>query len=234
MSVIAIAATVVAACVLFFRVEDVIITGNSRYSVAEVLEVSGIETGDNLFSVSAGKVSRQLRSRLPYIQTVTVKKLLPDTVAITVTEAPAAGAIEGSEGWWLIGSDGKLLEQVSSARGYAAITGVTPLAPAVGTFLAAEDAQGQKVENLKELLAALEENGLLEGLEKVDLSDEFSVTFVYDGRFMVELSATLENGMSYWLRRFEAALENPAVLEGENYTVDISDGKRLRFIPVEK
>lgn len=230
-SAVAILAAVAAACVIFFRVDDVIITGNHRYSVEEILEVTGIETGDNLVSLSGRGVSRQLRSRLPYIQSVTVKKLLPDTVSITVTEAPAAAAIKGEEGWWLIGSDGKLLEQVSAAGAHATITGVTPLVPAVGTYLAVEDAQSQKLANLKELLAALEENGLLDKLEGIELEDDFSVRFTYDQHYAVELSATLENGMNYWLRRFAAALENPAVLEGENYTVDISDGKRLRFIP---
>lgn len=233
-SCLAIAAAIVAACVIFFRVEDTLVSGNSRYSAQEIIDLSGIKQGDNLISIRTGKVSRRLRTGLPYIQSVTVKKLLPDTVSISVTEATAAAAVESGETWWLIGSDGKLLEEVSAPAGRATVRGITALAPAAGTYLAAEDEQRLKAENLKELLAALEENGLLDGLDSVTLRDDFSVNFVYDTRFEVYLSATLENGMSYWLKRFAAALENPAVNEGQSYSVDISDGRRLRFIPEEK
>lgn len=231
LSILAIAAAVFAACVIFFRVEDVVVTGNSRYSAEEIIAVTQVKTGDNLFSIRGSKLSRQVRSQLPYVQSVRVKKLLPDTLSIAVTEAPAAAAIQYEGTWWLMGSDGKLLEEADSPGRLATVTGITPLVPAVGTYLATADAERARVENLKELLAALGENNLLEGLKTVEITDDFSLTFTYQDRFTVQLSATLENGMSYWLKRFAAALENPAVLDGENYTVEITDSKRLRFIP---
>lgn len=231
LSVIAIAAAILAASVLFFRVDEVIVTGNSRYTDQEIIEVSGVKRGDNLFSINNRKVSRELRGKLAYVQSVSMKKLLPDTISISVTETKAAATLFYDGRWWLLGCDGKLLEEADSAGDLAIVTGVTPLAPAVGTYLASEEAQNQRVENLKELLEALEENDLLTGLEKVEIEDDFSVTFRYEDRFTVHLSATLDNGMSYWLRRFAAALENPAVLERQDYLVEISDSKRLRFIP---
>ncbi len=37
--------------------------------------------------------------------------------------------------------------------------------------------------------------------------------------------------MSYWLRRFGAAVADPRLNANQDYTVEIMDEERLRFIP---
>ncbi len=231
LSGVLILAAVVVACVVFFRVDDVVIQGNARYSDQEILEIIGVKEGDNLFGINRSGLARKLQLELPYIQEATIKPLLPDTLSITLTEATAAAAIPQGETWWLIDVRGKLLEETDSPSGCATVTGITPLAPVVGTSLAGGEAQAGRVKTLRELLAALEENGLLDKVDSLDLSEEFHVTFVYDGRFTVRLGSAMEKGLSYWLSRFQEALNNPAVAVHQRYTVDITDGLRLRFIP---
>ena len=48
LSVLLTAVAVVAALTLFFKVDQVVVSGNSRYSAEEIIEVSGVEQGDNL------------------------------------------------------------------------------------------------------------------------------------------------------------------------------------------
>lgn len=222
---------VAAACIIFFRVDDVVVKGNQRYTAQEIIDVAGIEQGDNLFAISASAVSRELQNRLPYIRAVSVRRLLPDTLSITVTEGKAVAAVAQNGSWWLMDADGKLLEEGTSPGGCATVTGVVPLAPAVGTHLAAGGEQSGRVETLRTLLGALGENGLLEDLDSVELEEDYRVTFVWQERFTVHISPTLEKGMDYWLRRFAAALADPNVAENQAYTVEIMDDQRLRFIP---
>ena len=50
---------------VFFRVETVVVSGNSRYTQEEVVAASGIETGDNLFQMNKYQVAQHIRETLP-------------------------------------------------------------------------------------------------------------------------------------------------------------------------
>lgn len=231
LSALLILAAVGVACVIFFRVDDIQVTGNQRYTAQEIIDVAGVKQGDNLFAVQAATLSRQVQSRLPYIRTVSVRRVLPDGLTIAVTEGKAVAAIAQEGRWWLLDEDGKLLEQVASPGSCAKVTGITPLAPAVGTYLAGGEDQALRVERLKELLGSLTENGLADRLWSVDLSEDYQLTFDLDGRFTVHISPTLERGLGYWLKRLGVALQDSKVSENQNYTVEIMDDQRIRFIP---
>ncbi len=231
LSAVLILAAVAAACIIFFRVETVEVHGNQRYTAQEIIDIAGVKPGDNLIALRGGAISRALQSRLPYIRTVSVGRLLPSTLSITVTEGKAVGAIAQGGKWWLLDEDGKLLEEASAPGSCAKVTGLTPLAPAVGTYLAAGEEERWRVEELKELLGGLSSNGLADKLTSVDLSQDYRLTFRLDSRFTVHISPALEKGMDYWLRRLAAALRDPKVDANQSYTVEIMDDTRIRFIP---
>ncbi len=241
-------AAVAAACLIFFRIGEVryetpdggetapdsgiLVLGNQRYTDQAVIEVTGVQAGDNLFTLRGSKISRDILSRLPYVSTVKVRRRLPDQLIVEVTEGRALAAIAQDGKWWLVDAQGKLLEQAGQPGGLAPVTGIVPLAPAVGTYLAAEESQAARVERLKELLDALEENGMTERLERIDLSEDYRVTFDMDGRFTVHISPTLEKGMSYWLRRLAEYTGHDSIAGNhQSYTVEIMDDKNVRFIP---
>lgn len=232
-SAVLILAAVVAACAVFFRVEQINVAGNSRYSDQEIIDVAGVKEGENLFAVQGARVSRNLQSRLPYIRTVSVRRGLPSTLTITVTESAVRAAVAQGDSWWLMDEDGKLLEQTTDLGANAPVTGITPLAPAVGTYLAAGEEEAQRVAWLKELLTSLAEGGLADRLDRVDLTEDYRITFGLDGRFTVHISPALEKGMDYWLRRLPVYLEHDSVGKNpsQHYTVEIMDGATVRFIP---
>lgn len=233
LSAVLIVAAVAAACLIFFRVSQIEVQGNSRYSREEIIDIAGVRPGDNLFALGSTRISRELQSRLPYIRSVSVRRKLPNTVVISVTESRALAALEHGGAWWLLDEDGKLLERTSGPGSAAPVTGVTPLAPAVGTYLAAGEEERQRVEWLRELLSALEENGLADRLDRVDLSEDYRLTFALDGRFTVHISPALERGMAYWIRRLPAYLEHESIRRNpsQSYTVEIMDNASARFIP---
>ena len=48
----------VAGCVVFFRVDQVTVTGSDRYTAQEIIAASGVEQGDNLFLINKPQVVR--------------------------------------------------------------------------------------------------------------------------------------------------------------------------------
>ena len=78
---------------IFFRVEKITVTGNDRYTQEEIVEISGIRNGDNLYGINKNKISGELRSQLPYIEGVSIHRSLPNTIEIKVSECGLAATI---------------------------------------------------------------------------------------------------------------------------------------------
>ena len=78
---------------VFFRVETVEVTGNQRYTQEEIVEASGIQTGDNLYALNKVRIDRRIRTRLPYVGELSINRSLPSTIRIAVTEWEAVAQV---------------------------------------------------------------------------------------------------------------------------------------------
>ena len=79
---------------VFFQVETVVVSGNSRYTQEEVIQATGIQTGENLFGMNKYQVARQVLQALPYVEQVMIRRTLPSTIVITLTEWDAVARVE--------------------------------------------------------------------------------------------------------------------------------------------
>ena len=160
LSMLAICAVIIVALTLFFRVETIVVTGTERYTAEEVIQASGVETGDNLFLLNKPTVNQRIRDALPYVERVKrINRKLPDTLLIEVEECGTPLAVVQDGSAWLVSPLGKIVEQLPAgqAEGYAVIDGCQLLTPTVGTKIALATEYNAKKESLLDLLAALEE-----------------------------------------------------------------------------
>lgn len=236
LSVILILAALVAGCIVFFRVETVVITGSTVYTDEEIIAAAGVEQGDNLFLIGAVQTGRKITSQLPYISTASLRRALPGTLVITVTECISAGVLKGEDGtWWVLDSSCKLLEQGGKelAGKHAQITGLTALMPAVGKQLAVSVEESAKMDSLKKLLTALTERDMLAQVQSIDLSGTSEIKMTYDGRFTV-LMPLYSDDFRELVHRLQAAAESEYLNAGQTGTLDLtvkrSDGAWGVFI----
>ena len=64
------AAVVVALLVgltIFFKVQNVVVTGNGKYTAETVIAASGIETGENLLTFGKSRAAGRILAELPYV-----------------------------------------------------------------------------------------------------------------------------------------------------------------------
>ena len=99
---------------LFFKTNNITVTGDKAYSDKMVIDNSGVEIGDNLFKVNEEKLSQKLSKALPYIKAVTIERKLPDTIIINVEAAKEVGAITTQKGFVLLDETGKVLDKNAS------------------------------------------------------------------------------------------------------------------------
>lgn len=190
LSMLAICAVIIVALTLFFRVETIVVTGTERYTAEEVIQASGVQTGDNLFLLNKPTVNQRIRDALPYVERVKrINRKLPDTLLIEVEECGTPLAVVQDGSAWLVSPLGKIVEQLPAgqAEGYAVIDGCQLLTPTVGTKIALATEYNAKKESLLDLLAALEEAEMLDQVEAIHLEDASTLTMEYGGRFLVEM-----------------------------------------------
>ena len=120
---LAVVAAVVFGVAIFFKIHTVEVQGNTIYSSQEVIAASGIQSGDNLFTLNKEAAAGSIKAGLPYVETVSINRFLPDKVVIEVKESDAVFAVTSDTNTtWLINSVGKALEQVSDSTAQPAQT----------------------------------------------------------------------------------------------------------------
>lgn len=131
---------------VFFRVAKVEVVGNSIYTAEEVVEASGIGTGDNLFFINRFSAASRIFSKLPYVDKAKVTRALPNRVTITIQESSAMAYVQADDGYWVVDQNCKLLKSVTESEltGLARVDGITPVEPKVGEVLNAR--RGRRAE----------------------------------------------------------------------------------------
>ena len=232
LSVVLAAVAVVAALTMFFKVDQVEVTGNGR---GEIIAASGVEQGDNLILLDRYGISQRLCRELPYINDVRINPKFPDTLLVEVTEAHASASIQGAGGWWLIDAGGepgiKLLELVeeSAAQDYLQILSLEAANPVVGRTLELPEESPITWERLSALLTAMEEHGMFARADNLDLSDPDTLVLNYDGRFRVQLFYNAD--FDYEFQRLKKVEEVLEPNERGTIRMDMKDDADVHFIP---
>ena len=236
LTITAVVMALIMALSVFFKVKTITVSGAEVYSPWSVREASGIQEGDNLLTFSRARASAQIRAELAYVDKVRIGIKLPETVIIYIEELSVAYAIKSSDGdWWLINSDGRIVEQVDgqTAANYTQVLGVTIVNPVVNeNATAAEvvptetDASGepipvmvtgaQRLFSALQILKALEANDIVGEAASVDVTYLESVVLWYGTRYQVNLGDT--NRMEY-----KIACMNDTILQLSEYQSGILD-----------
>ena len=217
---------------VFFRVEQVTVSGNQRYTQEEIIAASGIQLGDNLYSLNKVRIDQNIRTTLPYIGDLTINRALPSTIQITVTEWEAVAqvaapgveqvaayqeeagekAVTTAQEPWLISVKGKLLEPAPPDSAAIAVTGLIPLSPQAGSMMEVPEGEHTRLAALTALLEALGEAGMQSQVSDIRL-EATQLMVRYAGRFDVKMK--LNADFSYDVRLMQAIREKMEEQDGE-------------------
>lgn len=187
LTLVVVCAAAVLALTLFFKVESVEVTGNSRYSAQEIQDACGVSLGDNLYLLSKPDMVRRLHQQLPYIDEVRITRRLPNTLCIQVTEFSTVYAVEQESTVWLLTSGGKIVETAAERGDTPLIDGCELLAPSLGGDVSFALELQNRQESLFALLAALESAELTGDVRAIHLGDPTVLSMDYTERFTVEM-----------------------------------------------
>ena len=217
-AVVAVLAAVIAACVVFFRINTVTVQGNSRYAAEEIIEASGIVNGDNLIAISKSQIASAIRMKLPYVESVSIQRKLPDGVELTVRERVAVASVDSSGGRWLISSQGKILEEAGN-QSVVIVKGLQAVDPYAGGNLEVAEEDANTLDHVLSLLDALEAQNMLPGSRELDCSHSAYLTLSWD---IYTIKFPRGGDYAYFLRFVQRALASEDMPQNEPGTIDLT------------
>ncbi len=213
---------------VFFKIENISVSGSGVYSESDVIAYSNIDVGDNLFLIDENKVNESITENLPYIYNVSVKRVLPSTVKLVLTDAVVKYSIETEEGYILLDDNFKVLE--TNAQHLPAAT--TCIMDASVSSAQA----GYKIEFEDETTADCL-NKLSTIINSLDMTEATSISstdinhnyIVYEGRITFELGVIDDQAESRVLRGLAACEQLDESNPESSGTLNLQSDKQVYF-----
>ena len=226
---------VVLSIFIFFKVGEIKVSGNKKYTAVQVIDASGVELGDNLFAPTALTVQHKLDKQLPYIKSVTLKHELPDTLIICVKESTAQFSFKVDDKkatlYILTDAELKLLESVKSPpKGAAIVEGVGIAETNFGKKAKFEEEEkGQLVQTIKSVFS---ENGL-ENVTLIDVKNIIDMKVVYDDAITIQIgqATALDYKCKLAAKAIEDALKENKKAKGTVNVKQANETKQAYFNP---
>lgn len=110
-----------------FNIKNINVVGNSSISSEQIISLSNIQKETNLYKVSNKDTISAIKEN-PYVKTVEIKRTLPDTITLVITERVATYMLEYGSSYAYIDNQGYILEiSANPKEGLAKITGYETL-----------------------------------------------------------------------------------------------------------
>lgn len=123
--VMVISAALTLALTVLFQIDEIQVTGQSRYSPQQIIDLCGIQIGDNLFLAKTDEAEKKIEEGLPYIGKAEVSRHLPAKIILNVEEATIAGVVQSEDSYVVVSSTGKVLEKSGTQlQGYPLVKGL--------------------------------------------------------------------------------------------------------------
>lgn len=105
-----------------FNVKNIKVEGNSHLSEEQVISLSRIEIENNMFKYNKKEIIKNIKENA-YIENVEVKRSIPDTIEIKITERKTSFMIQFANAYAYINNQGYILEISNKALEYPILTG---------------------------------------------------------------------------------------------------------------
>ncbi len=230
----------------YFIVDEINVLGNEKYSSEDIIEKTGLKTGQNVFKMLGEKpknllsfrfteIEQSIYEAMPYVGSVSIRPTLPNSIRIKIQERTPFAILENKGTSLLIDKEGHVLEIVKAdvfKNKYFKVIGTS-----VDSYNLGQELEFKGRSPLTELVTfydLLIKNDkdskvkLVKKISKVDLSDSNAIVVEFDNRINVKFG-DLED-IDYNIRFFKQLFDNNITKEQKG-TLDFTTGKDPYFVP---
>ena len=216
---------IVLAPTVFFRVSQVHMIEDTQYDAEEMIQTSGIQKGDNMLFLHSNNIKEKLKQAYPYVDTVTLKRKLPSTINIEVTERVASLSVERDGKYLLMDMSGKALEVVDKiAPKTVEVIGVKTDDVQVGHTISQKN---KKMTAIMDLMGLMTQYGMNTKVRGIDMQKAFEVKMQYDDRYIILLGDLSD--LEHKIQFLQAILKESSL--PDSGIIDLTDDKEAHYRP---
>lgn len=221
---------IVFAPTVFFRVSEVTVTGDTRYTPEELIQTSGVREGDNMFFLDTGHIISLLEAKYPYLDTIKLHRKMPSTLQIEVSDRVPVFSMEQGDGYLLLDITGKILgETDAAAEETTQIIGASAEGLEVGDTADNKHEKIIAVIRLMELMTQYEMNT---SIRSIDIQKAYDVRVQYEDRYTILLGSMDEEQLEHKIQFLQAILKEPSL--PESGIIDLTGASEARYRPEEE
>jgi cell division protein FtsQ len=153
-----------------FSIDRIVIEGNTLISDDEIIAMSGVAEGDNMFKATNHKVKSALAEN-QYIADVKVKRTLPNIYTIVLTERLPVIAIQNNGKYIILDEEGYAVDEADSTMYATLVTGININSYEIGDVPEFED--GARFKEVSNLITNVNNSGMF--FKKVELETSLTV-----------------------------------------------------------
>lgn len=154
-----------------FNVSNIKVYGNKRNTVDTYISLSRISIDStNIFSFTKGKIKQNIKEN-PYVESVTIKRKLPNTVELYITEREVSYQIQYSNSFIYLDNQGYILEIQEEKKDVPIIKGfsLNEETMQLGSRLQNDDLL--KLNNISKIVNYCKYNSIENKISSIDASD---------------------------------------------------------------
>lgn len=208
-----------------FNIKTIEVTGISNtapYTTEDVSKFLDIKKDTNLITYDSRSAQKALLEEFPYINTVEIKKKLPNVLKVDIVENKGTLFAELGDDVFILSSEGRVLE-ITDDPFYDGAERCKLLTKEIKRCVCGEDVVFDKEEKLSalvEVMSVLDKYSLTEKFTDIDTTDRFNIKLTYDGRFEI-IFGSFEKADAK-IKLF-AEMMNSKIWQDSTGIIDISD-----------
>lgn len=210
-----------------FVVRSVDVIGVPAEKAPEIVRAANLRFGESIFGTDSAEIAAGIAGTGNYYA-VEINRSLPNRLKITVQERKGVAMTLFMQSILILDADGYVISACDSVPDMD-LTYVSDLKPGGYKIGSVVQADADRLENMRAVLHAIEENGAAAYISELNVADSRAIKIISRTRTNVNLGA--RENMTMKLRWMVSAL---ADLEsrGESYgTLDVSSGKSADYRP---
>jgi cell division protein FtsQ len=207
-----------------FNIKNIEVNGNSKINVEEIKSLSKLTLEENIFKFSAKQVKAGVKENA-YIDTVEVKRKIPNTVQLNVTERKAKYQLEFGNAFAYLDGNGNILEISSENNQMPIIRGYETLQENIKSGNKIVDNDCNKLLTVQEFLKVAEDNGIQNLITIIDISNDEDYKFELPSKGKVAYMGDGKNIGGKILTLKEILTRE----EGKNGQIFINDSNKMPY-----
>jgi cell division septal protein FtsQ len=203
-----------------FGIQHFEVVGVTTYEYTDIVNASSLKRGDKLYSIDKESVEAKIMEACPYLESVKITAIFPNTVRFSLEEKSPSWYIDISGDYYVLDSDMRVMTETSSKERISAFGACELVLPNIKSAMRGSvprfGENEQEIQKTLEIISTVRQSTFKARITKLDLTSRFEIYMTVDGVYEVYMGD---------MSNFEAKLETVKKIVSSDNVKDYAGGE---------